>query len=333
MASKQQTIKYSVSCTGVGLHTGVESTITFHPAEENTGIKFIRNDMGDKVVTPDIDNVVDLTRGTTIEENGVRVHTTEHVMSACAGMRVNNLIIELNSKEPPVMDGSSRDFVAALKEGNIIEQKSDVDFLEITKPVVWLLDKIVAIAIRPLGNKLQVGNDSALGMTELLAVVQASKEEGLIESFEHELLSSALDLGQKPVSSIMVPSSEMVTVSRKMNLSAIEEVVLTSGHSRLPVIGNAKNDLLGFLHVKDFIRLPEQAQNEPVPLEMIRRMLIVVPELPLDDLLLQMRRSRSHVAGVKNTAGEILGLVALEDVIEELVGDIEDESDLASNLN
>ena len=117
MPAKQKTIKYSVSCTGVGLHTGVQSTITFHPAEENTGIKFIRNDKGDKVVTPDIDNVVDLTRGTTIEENGIRVHTTEHVMSACAGMRVNNLLIELNSKEPPVMDGSSKDFVSALKEG------------------------------------------------------------------------------------------------------------------------------------------------------------------------------------------------------------------------
>ena len=76
MAAKQKTIKYSVSCTGVGLHTGVQSTVTFHPAEENTGIKFIRNDKGDKIVTPDIDNVVDLTRGTTIEENGVRVHTT-----------------------------------------------------------------------------------------------------------------------------------------------------------------------------------------------------------------------------------------------------------------
>jgi UDP-3-O-[3-hydroxymyristoyl] N-acetylglucosamine deacetylase/3-hydroxyacyl-[acyl-carrier-protein] dehydratase len=137
MPAKQKTIKYSVSCTGVGLHTGVQSTVTFHPAEENTGIKFIRNDKGDKVVTPDIDNVVDLTRGTTIEENGVRVHTTEHVMSACAGMRVNNLLIELNSKEPPVMDGSSKDFVSALKEGEIIEQNSPVDFLEITKPVVY----------------------------------------------------------------------------------------------------------------------------------------------------------------------------------------------------
>ena len=113
----------------------------------------------------------------------------------------------------------------------------------------------------------------------------------------------------------------------------IEKIVVASGHSRLPVIGNTENDLLGFLHVKDFLRLPQQAQNEPVPLEMIRRMLIVTPDLPLDDLLLQMRRSRSHVAGVKNTGGEILGLVALEDVIEELVGDIEDESDLATNKN
>ena len=137
MSSKQRTIKHSVSCTGVGLHTGVQSTITFHPADENTGIRFIRNDMKDQVVTPYIDNVVDLTRGTTIEENGVRVHTTEHVMSACAGMRINNLIIELNSKEPPVMDGSSKDFVSALKEGVIVEQKAKVDFLEITKPVVY----------------------------------------------------------------------------------------------------------------------------------------------------------------------------------------------------
>ena len=137
MSAKQKTIKYSVSCTGVGLHTGVQSTVTFHPADPNTGIKFVRNDKGDKVVTPYIDNVVDLTRGTTIEENGVRVHTTEHVMSACAGMRINNLLIELNSKEPPVMDGSSKDFVSALKEGKIIDQTEPVDFLEITKPVVY----------------------------------------------------------------------------------------------------------------------------------------------------------------------------------------------------
>ena len=137
MIQKQKTIKHPVSCTGIGLHTGVESTLTFHPAEENFGIKFMRNDQNDQIVTPDIDNVIDLTRGTTIEENGIRVHTTEHVMSACAGMGINNLLIELNSKEPPVMDGSAKDFVAALNEGQIIEQDSEVNFLKITKPVFY----------------------------------------------------------------------------------------------------------------------------------------------------------------------------------------------------
>tara|TARA_B100001142_G_scaffold133812_2_gene135146 strand:+ start:3506 stop:4552 length:1047 start_codon:yes stop_codon:yes gene_type:complete len=202
-------------------------------------------------------------------------------------------------------------------------------FVQIAKPVILLLDKIVAIAVRPLSNKLQVGNDSALGMTELLAVIKASKDDGLIESFEHELLTSALDLGRRPVSSIMINRSQMVTINRKMNLSAIEEVVVSSGHSRLPVVGNTESDLLGFLHVKDFLRLPEQSHSEPVPLEMIRRMLIVPPDLLLDDLLLQMRRSHSHLAGVKTSEGVLLGLVALEDVIEELVGEIEDESDFA----
>ncbi len=96
---KQRTIKYPVSCTGVGLHTGVQSTITFNPAPEGFGIKFSRTDKKDVLVTPDIDNVVDLTRGTTIQEKGVKVHTTEHVLSACAGMGVDNLLIELNSKD------------------------------------------------------------------------------------------------------------------------------------------------------------------------------------------------------------------------------------------
>lgn len=134
---KQKTIQAPVSCTGVGLHTGVESTITFNPAPENFGIKFLRTDKEDQYVTPDLDNVIDLTRGTTIQENGITVHTTEHVLSACAGMGIDNLLIELNSKEPPVMDGSAKDFVSALVESGIVEQEADVDFLKITKPVVY----------------------------------------------------------------------------------------------------------------------------------------------------------------------------------------------------
>ena len=134
---KQKTIQAPVSCTGVGLHTGVESTITFNPAPENFGIKFLRTDKEDQYITPDLEHVIDLTRGTTIQENGIKVHTTEHVLSACAGMGIDNLLIELNSKEPPVMDGSAKDFVSALVESGIVEQEKNVDFLKITKPVVY----------------------------------------------------------------------------------------------------------------------------------------------------------------------------------------------------
>ena len=145
---KQKTIQAPISCTGVGLHTGVESTITFNPAPENFGIKFLRTDQAYQYVTPDLDNVIDLTRGTTIEENGIKVHTTEHVLSACAGMAIDNLLIELNSKEPPVMDGSAKDFVSALVESGIVEQKENVNFLKITKPVVYTdEDKDVEVVI------------------------------------------------------------------------------------------------------------------------------------------------------------------------------------------
>ena len=137
MKRKQKTIQAQISCTGVGLHTGVESTITFNPAPEDFGVKFLRTDKKDQYVTPDLDNVIDLTRGTTIQEKGITVHTTEHVLSACAGMEIDNLLIELNSKEPPVMDGSAKDFVSVLVESGIVEQKKNVDFLKITKPIVY----------------------------------------------------------------------------------------------------------------------------------------------------------------------------------------------------
>ena len=132
---KQRTIKYPVSCTGVGLHTGVQSTITFNPAPENFGIKFSRTDKKDVLVTPDIDNVVDLTRGTTIQEKGVKVHTTEHVLSACAGMGVDNLLIELNSKEPPVMDGSSKEFIELIKKSGVKLQSKKRKYLKILDTV------------------------------------------------------------------------------------------------------------------------------------------------------------------------------------------------------
>lgn len=135
---KQRTIKNAVSCTGVGLHTGVESTITFKPASEDYGIRFKRTDIkGSTAIKADIDHVVDISRGTTIKQNGVRVHTVEHALAAVSGLRIDNILIELTSKETPVMDGSAKDFVDALSISGQIKQNADRRVLPIEKAVTY----------------------------------------------------------------------------------------------------------------------------------------------------------------------------------------------------
>jgi len=134
----QRTISKPVSCTGVGLHTGLESTITFRPAPENFGIHFIRQDIKNcPEIMADIDHVVDISRGTTIEQNGVKIFTVEHALAAVSGLRIDNVLIELSAKEPPVMDGSSKAFVEVLQNANILEQKKPRRVLEISEPVSY----------------------------------------------------------------------------------------------------------------------------------------------------------------------------------------------------
>ena len=117
---KQRTIKTETSFTGVGLHTGNESTITFKPAPEGHGFKFVRADVDGKPEIPAlVDYVVDLSRGTTLGLNGVKVHTVEHVLSALVGLEIDNCIIELTANEPPVGDGSAMPYVNALLEAGI----------------------------------------------------------------------------------------------------------------------------------------------------------------------------------------------------------------------
>ena len=136
MHRKQRTIRNAKSCKGVGLHTGVDSTITFHPAPENYGIRFVRSDIKNSPeIMADIDHVVDISRGTTIEENDVRIHTVEHALAAVTGLRIDNILMELNSKETPVMDGSAKDFVNALLNAGIVTQESERKVLEITRAV------------------------------------------------------------------------------------------------------------------------------------------------------------------------------------------------------
>ena len=150
----QQTIKGSVKVAGVGLHTGVNATMTFQPAKPNHGIKFQRVDLEDQpIVDADVDNVVDLSRGTTIEANGARVNTVEHTLAALVGLEIDNVLIQLDGPEPPIMDGSSREFIDAILEVGIEEQNAQRNFFEIPESVFYEdKNREVEIAALPLDD-------------------------------------------------------------------------------------------------------------------------------------------------------------------------------------
>jgi len=128
MSNKQKTIKTEISLSGVGLHTGKQVNLTFKPAPENSGFAFTRVDLeGSPVIEARADYVVDTQRGTNIEKNGVKIQTSEHVLAAVVGLGIDNILIELDAPEPPIMDGSSRFFIEALEEAGLQEQEADVE--------------------------------------------------------------------------------------------------------------------------------------------------------------------------------------------------------------
>jgi len=134
MSDKQRTIKQAVSISGVGLHTGEKVTLTFNPAPENHWYKFQRVDLDNKpTIDADADLVVDTSRGTTLEQNGARVHTTEHVLAALVGLKIDNCLIQVTGPEMPIMDGSSIKFMELLEQAGIVEQTAERDYFVLTQ--------------------------------------------------------------------------------------------------------------------------------------------------------------------------------------------------------
>lgn len=138
MTEMQKTIKKPVSFSGHGLHTGVEVELTLSPAPENQGYRFIRTDLNDRPVIRAIaENVVETSRGTTLEENEVRVATVEHVLAACAGSGIDNIDIEMNGPEAPILDGSSKEYAEAIHMTGLKVQKTARNVFSIEEKIEY----------------------------------------------------------------------------------------------------------------------------------------------------------------------------------------------------
>ncbi len=136
MVVKQKTLAKSFKIEGKGLHTGVNVTMNFLPAPENHGFKFKRVDLENQpVIDADVDLVVDTSRGTLLEKDGARIGTIEHALAGLIGMDLDNVLIEVNNEEAPIMDGSSKYFVEAIEKTGIVEQSAEREYFEIKEKI------------------------------------------------------------------------------------------------------------------------------------------------------------------------------------------------------
>ncbi|PBI90260.1 UDP-3-O-[3-hydroxymyristoyl] N-acetylglucosamine deacetylase [Flavobacterium sp. ACN2] len=185
---KQKTIKNEISLTGVGLHTGKEVTMTFKPAPVNNGFTFVRVDLqGQPVIEADANYVVNTQRGTNLEKLGVKIQTPEHVLAAVVGCDLDNIIIELNASELPIMDGSSKYFVEAIEKAGIEEQDAQRN-VYVVKEVISFTDEATGseILVMP-SDEYQVTTMVDFG-TKVLGTQNATLKS--LTDFKSEIASS-----------------------------------------------------------------------------------------------------------------------------------------------
>ncbi|MNX74761.1 UDP-3-O-[3-hydroxymyristoyl] N-acetylglucosamine deacetylase [compost metagenome] len=185
---KQKTIKNEISLTGVGLHTGKEVTMTFKPAPVNNGFTFVRVDLqGQPVIEADANYVVNTQRGTNLEKLGVKIQTPEHVLAAVVGCDLDNIIIELNASELPIMDGSSKYFVEAIENAGIEEQDAQRN-VYVVKEVISFTDEATGseILVMP-SDEYQVTTMVDFG-TKVLGTQNATLKS--LADFKSEIASS-----------------------------------------------------------------------------------------------------------------------------------------------
>lgn len=186
--AKQRTIAKEVTLKGVGLHTGANVTMKFLPAPENHGFAFKRVDLeGEPVIEADANYVINTQRGTNLEKRGVKIQTSEHVLAALVGLEIDNILIELDSPEPPIMDGSSKYFVKALESAGIVEQDANREIYEV-KDVISYKDETTGSEITVIpADEYQVTTMVDFG-TKVLGTQNATLEH--LSQFKTDIANS-----------------------------------------------------------------------------------------------------------------------------------------------
>jgi CBS domain containing-hemolysin-like protein len=217
-------------------------------------------------------------------------------------------------------------------------------FYKVFKPFVFILNKSALIVIKILRFSTE-NKDNVHTEEEIRMILAESANEGAIEKGEAEMVNSVLNLGDTPIKRVMIPKSKIVAFEKDSDLKKVIKISQQSPHSRFPVYDKTLDNIFGFVHIKDiyrnlfsygnFVTIKELYLNFLIKnrdkrlssIRVIRQIPKIKENTKADDVLLMMKRKRKHIAAVVNANNKTVGIVSLEDVVESLVGDINDEFD------
>lgn len=204
-------------------------------------------------------------------------------------------------------------------------------FVRLFGPLLWFLNNVSERLLSLVGVASVDEKGEARTPAELANLIEESRGEGVLDDFESALLSGALDLGERDAASVMVPWAEVATVRRSATVAEIEAAVVDTGHSRLPVVADdATDSVVGWVHSKDLFQLDAVAWDQPLPDSLVRPQLKLGQHQTLEEVLVRMQGLRRHFGIVVDGDGGTAGIMTLEDILELVVGDINDETDLSA---
>jgi CBS domain containing-hemolysin-like protein len=200
-------------------------------------------------------------------------------------------------------------------------------YANLFRPFIRLLNRVATAGLRLMGVEPKEELSSAHSAQDIGMMISESAKGGLLKPVEYRLLSGAINFRERDAASVMVPRTEMTAVPITVTPADLERLTVESGHSRFPVYEEDLDQIVGFFHTKDLLQVPRSQRDRAISLKLVRQMLVVPESRKLHPLLLDMRRERNHLALVLDEHGGTAGIVTLEDMLEELVGEILDEYD------
>ncbi|HEY9195797.1 MAG TPA: hemolysin family protein [Mucilaginibacter sp.] len=199
-------------------------------------------------------------------------------------------------------------------------------FFVVFRPFIWVLNNFANLILKAFGISSVEGSETHHSSEELQYLLEQGKETGAIDSNEHELIQNVFDFNERVVKNIMVPRTKISGIDIASTTQELLDMIITEGYSRMPVYDDVIDKIIGIVHAKDI--LPLLARNEEIILKNIIRKPYFIPETKkINDLMAELQQKRIQIAIVLDEFGGTAGMVTLEDIVEELVGEIQDEYD------